>query len=192
MVVTIHSAEGLKNVKHISAMNPYVIVGIMNNDVNSKSVRTITKVNGGSNPVWEKVIEFVVTRDPSMLTSYQLVCDIKHEGKLGDRCIGQVKVPFEHFLNGDAIGHMIRYPVVRSNGKTKGTIIISHEIKEKMIGIPNPNSIQLIEMVNVDGEVSSPTTQESKGGKKLKYVVMVSELVENCVSTVNNTIQIFS
>lgn len=125
--ITLHSAKGLLDVKFFGTMDPYAIVWIAGDGKESKPRTTAVAKKGASSPIWNCPMQFNLV---PMDNNYILFCEIKHDGKLFDRKIGQVQVPFADLLAGNASGEKISYLVKTSSGEESGEIIVSHKFSK--------------------------------------------------------------
>ncbi|MFS7955110.1 putative C2 domain-containing protein [Helianthus anomalus] len=99
--IVLHSANDLYDVKHFGTMDPYAMLWVAEGGrgVVSEQCKTEVAKKAGSCPVWNYPMRFQLE---SRKNSYILFCEIKHGGKLFDRKIGEVQVPFTDLLAGDA------------------------------------------------------------------------------------------
>ncbi|KAL7596196.1 hypothetical protein Lser_V15G29575 [Lactuca serriola] len=126
--IVIHCAKGLKNVKHLSSMNPYAAVWIAGDGELSKPQETHVAEKGHCNPTWECSMHFNII---SINTKSILCFKIIHRGLLTKRKIGEVQVPFTVLLAGDARECCKAiYQVTIPSGKKQGEIIVSHKFSE--------------------------------------------------------------
>ncbi|KAL8231970.1 hypothetical protein R6Q57_001748, partial [Mikania cordata] len=121
--IVLHSAKNLFDVKFFGTMDPYAMIWITGSGVMSEIYKTNVAKKAGSCPVWDYPILFKI--DPMMIKNYTLFCEIQHDGKLSDRMIGEVQVPFTELLAGDGPRTRVSYPVKMCTGEVKGEIIIS-------------------------------------------------------------------
>nr|GEX14015.1 hypothetical protein [Tanacetum cinerariifolium] len=132
--IVVQSAKALADVKIFGTMDPYVVVWISGGGKQWQERKTHVAKKGGSCPVWNSSMDFHVS---SMDNSYTLFCEILHDGKLFDRNIGQVQVPFRDLLSGKASGKNVSYPVKVSSGEVSGEIILSYKlVKAQATGYP--------------------------------------------------------
>ncbi|PWA55883.1 protein SRC2 [Artemisia annua] len=111
-------------------MDPYVVVWISGGGKDTKPLKTEVAKRGGSFPVWNYSMDFNIS---SMNNNYTLFCEIKHDGHMVDRNIGQVQIPFKDLLAGDTFGENVSYPVKISSGEVKGEIILSHKFSQSEV-----------------------------------------------------------
>ncbi|KAD4586164.1 hypothetical protein E3N88_23765 [Mikania micrantha] len=128
--IVLHSAKNLFDVKNFGTMDPYAMIWITGGGVMSEIYKTNVAKNAGSCPVWDYPILLKV--DP-MIKNYTLFCEIQHHGKLIDRKIGEVQVPFTELLAGDGSRTRVSYPVKTCSGEVKGEIIISCKFSEPVV-----------------------------------------------------------
>ncbi|KAI3828998.1 hypothetical protein L1987_03111 [Smallanthus sonchifolius] len=128
--IVLHSAKDLCNVKHFGTMDLYAKVWFAGGGIVSETRTTPTAKNSGSCPVWEFPMEF---DSVPMKTDNVLFCEIQHDGKLFDRKIGEVQVPFKDLLAGDGSRKNVSYPVKIHSGEVMGLIILSHKFSEPVV-----------------------------------------------------------
>ncbi|KAI3678254.1 hypothetical protein L6452_37539 [Arctium lappa] len=127
--IILHSAKGLSQLHVLGTMDPYAVVWIAGDGKDTKPCKTAVARNAASSPVWDCPMEFDVF---PIHNNHILFCEIKHDGKLIDKKIGEVQVPFTDLLAGDASGEKVSYPVKTSSGEVKGEIILSHKFSERI------------------------------------------------------------
>ncbi|PWA42155.1 calcium-dependent lipid-binding (CaLB domain) family protein [Artemisia annua] len=128
--IVLHSGKSLNNIKNFGTMDPYVVVWISGGGKDTKPLKTEVAKRGGSFPVWNYSMDFNIS---SMNNNYTLFCEIKHDGHMVDRNIGQVQIPFKDLLAGDTFGENVSYPVKISSGEVKGEIILSHKFSQSEV-----------------------------------------------------------
>ncbi|XP_076909645.1 uncharacterized protein LOC143566998 [Bidens hawaiensis] len=130
--IVLHSAVDLLDVKVFGTMDPYAMLWITNSYGGLSSVQYKISVaqNAGCNPVWNSSMQFEVG---SMTNSYNLFCEINHDGTLFDRKIGEVRVPFTNLLAGNAFGEKVSYPLKLDTGEVVGKIILSHKFSNPAV-----------------------------------------------------------
>ncbi|KAK7841992.1 protein SRC2 [Quercus suber] len=119
------SAKDLK-LKKVSCfsnkMGLYATVSI-NGSSNSSEQKTPIDKNGGSNPMWNSPMKFIIN---DVLAAQQtVVVKLKAERIIRDKVIGRVRVPMKELLDnyGDSKGeNHISYTVVTPSGKAKGVV----------------------------------------------------------------------
>ncbi|XP_076909655.1 protein SRC2-like [Bidens hawaiensis] len=121
--IILHSAKDLFDVKIFGTMDPYALLCItrLDRSMTSDLYKTNVAKGAGPYPVWEYRMQFEVV---SMNNSDILICQIKHDGTLFDRDIGEVIMPLSHLLAGNALGEKVSYPVKLDTGEVQGKIIL--------------------------------------------------------------------
>ncbi|KAL4560069.1 hypothetical protein LXL04_032217 [Taraxacum kok-saghyz] len=195
----LHSAQGLNNIKKMGTMNPYALIWIAGGNTGSDSkFKTNIAKNGGSNPVWDDaLIEFEIEQDASMQENLILVCEIKHNGTVLDRTIGQVQVPLKHLCSEDASsGEKVSYPVMKPSGEVEGTIVLSYTIKNLAEQSNNTDASSPVvgrASSSASLEASDPLPTEPQQTNKSKNrlvrnVIRVSTLMANSLSIVGSSL----
>ncbi|KAI3703345.1 hypothetical protein L1987_73342 [Smallanthus sonchifolius] len=125
--IVLHSAKDLHDVKHFGTMDLYAKVWYVGGGKASETHTTPVAKKCGSFPVWEFPMEFDLV---PMKTDNVLFCEIQHDGKLFDRKIGEVQVPFKDLLAGDGSRKNVSYHVKIQSGEVMGLIILSHKFSK--------------------------------------------------------------
>ncbi|KAL4578803.1 hypothetical protein LXL04_014934 [Taraxacum kok-saghyz] len=166
--VVLHYGTDLRDVKHLSPMDPYAIVwvAVAGAGKESKQTTPIAK-NGACNPKWECCMRFNII---SMSTDYTLFFQIKHCGILFDRRVGEVQVRFADLLAGDTPARKVRYQVTTPSGEKRGEIIVSHKFSELVASSDEDDDI-------VANELSGDLPREKKREKAKKIAKRVAEKI---------------
>ncbi|KAI3516050.1 hypothetical protein L1887_14959 [Cichorium endivia] len=130
LTVVIKNGKDLKDVKHLGTMDPYAVVWIAGCGKESEKVTTPVSQKRGCYPEWDYPIKFHIF---PMKTDYSLFIQIKHDGTMFDRHIGEVEVPFADLLKPNASKGNVNYRLSRPSGKKKGEIILSHEFSKLVV-----------------------------------------------------------
>ncbi|KAM0069632.1 putative C2 domain-containing protein [Helianthus debilis subsp. tardiflorus] len=165
--IVLHSAKDLYNVKHFGTMDPYAMVWFAGGGMVSEIRTTAVARKAGSCPVWEFSMEYEAV---PMKNDYILFCEIQHDGKLLDRKIGEVQVPFTELLAGDASRKNARYPVKIESGEVMGSIILSHKFIEQVV-ISRKKDDQVTDSSKVSstsGTKNKANTETLSSGKSSK------------------------
>ncbi|KAI3780039.1 hypothetical protein L2E82_09897 [Cichorium intybus] len=88
LTLVIHYAKDLKDVKHLGTMDPYAVVWIAGYGKESEKVTTPVSQKRGCYPEWDYSIKFHIV---PMKREYSLFIQIKHDGTIIDRHIGEVE-----------------------------------------------------------------------------------------------------
>ncbi|CAI9266103.1 unnamed protein product [Lactuca saligna] len=91
LTLFIHYANDLKDVKHFGTMSPYVVVWIAGYGMESQKITTPVAEKAGCYPEWEYPVKFHIV---PVKREYSLFIQIKHDGTMFDRHIGEVEVRF--------------------------------------------------------------------------------------------------
>lgn len=111
-------------------MDPYAKVWIDGEGTKSTHI-TKTAIKGDADPVWESYMDFGYV---SVNKNNLLFIEIKHDGKIFDREIGLVKVPFSDLLAGDpAVGDKVTYPVTIKTGEKQGQVTFSYKFTDFVV-----------------------------------------------------------
>ncbi|XP_020107861.1 protein SRC2-like [Ananas comosus] len=131
--VTLISATDLKDVNLFSKMEVYAVVSI-SGDPRTRQ-RTPADRSGGRNPRWNATLRFAVP-DP---VAGDLRFLLRTERALGDRDVGEVRVPLKELLGGDGGGDAPRSPRVVSyhvrkigSGKPRGLLNLSYKLADRI------------------------------------------------------------
>ncbi|KAL1806665.1 hypothetical protein ACET3Z_029733 [Daucus carota] len=127
------SAKGLKNVNFISKVEVYAVVSIAGGDPRVKQ-RTPTDREGGVNPAWNFPMKFTIDEAAAQQNRLTLVISLRAERALGDRDVGEVRVPIKEII-GDGSNksvQFVRYQVRKPSGKAKGELNFSYQFGEKV------------------------------------------------------------
>ncbi|KAJ0693833.1 putative acting on peptide bonds (peptidase) [Helianthus annuus] len=181
--IVLHSAKDLYDVKFFGTMDPYATLWIDGGGGGAQEVFKQYKTNvakkAGTCPIWDYRMEFQLH---SMSSNYSLFCEIQHDGKLFDRMIGEVQVPFKDLL---ASKQKARYPVKRPSGEVQGEIILSHKLLDEVIS--NKDGISSTDKKNGTGN-RKPKVHSSankvQGKKKKKKNGAVKQFAMNVVTGV--------
>ncbi|KAL8105315.1 protein SRC2 homolog [Apium graveolens] len=127
------SAKGLKNVNFISKLEVYAVVTIAGGDPRAKQ-RTPTDRDGGVNPAWNFPMKFTIDEVAAQQNRLTLVVNLRAERALGDRDVGEVRVPIKEIIGDDnnKAVQFVRYQVRKPNGKAKGELNFSYQFSEKI------------------------------------------------------------
>ncbi|KAI3729326.1 hypothetical protein L6452_17982 [Arctium lappa] len=174
--IILHSAKDLFDVKFFGTMDPYAVVWIAGDGKESKPRTTAVAKKGASSPIWNCPMQF---NDVPMQNNYTLFCEIKHDGKLFDRDIGNVQVPFADLLAGNGSGERLSYPVKTSSGEVQGEIIVSHKFS-KPIGEKDGNCGGS----KVDGGPRKKVKGKKRQRKKVEKGGTLKRIVGNVVTKV--------
>lgn len=127
------SAKGLKNVNFISKLEVYAVVSIAGGDPRAKQ-RTPTDRDGGVNPAWNFPMKFMIDEVAAQQNRLTLVVNLRAERALGDRDVGEVRVPIKEIIadgNNKSV-QFVRYQVRKPSGKAKGELNFSYQFSEKL------------------------------------------------------------
>ncbi|KAF6135987.1 hypothetical protein GIB67_006879 [Kingdonia uniflora] len=130
--ITVISAKDLKDVNLFSKMDVYSVVSIVG-DARSKQ-RTPVDKNCGSNPNWNFTVKFTIDEAMAKQNRSILLFQIRAEGSLGDKDIGEVQVPVKELFDGFGeakVPQFVSYQVRKSSGKAKGVLNFSYKFGEK-------------------------------------------------------------
>ncbi|XP_074561858.1 protein SRC2-like [Curcuma longa] len=133
--ITLISAKGLKEVNLISKMAVYAVVSLSSHS--RARQRTPPDRVGGRNPTWDSTLRFTVPADADLARKHFLNILLRTERTLGDRDVGEVRVPLSELLSGAGDGPLpvqfISYQVRKmTSGKPKGVLNFSYKLGERV------------------------------------------------------------
>lgn len=175
LTLVIHYAKDLKDVKYFGTMDPYAVVWIAGCGNESKKVATPRAEKGGCYPEWQYTIKFHLV---PVMREYSLFIQIKHEGKMFDRHIGEVEIPFADLLNPihTSIGKAT-YRLSIPSGEKKGEIIFSHEFSKLVVD-------------DDDGTGISNATDPCEKRKRDKAIKLAKNVSKICVAGAQSAVLI--
>lgn len=132
------SCNNLKSFNFFQKPSVYAVACIGTGDRRGKAERsqvqkTPTDRYGGRNPEWNHEMSFDLDQIPStqrnlLFLEFDLLCD----RILGDRLLGQVRVPLSDLIEGaDLSIRFVRYQVRTSDGKSNGILNFSYKVNIK-------------------------------------------------------------
>ncbi|KAL8121582.1 protein SRC2-like [Apium graveolens] len=131
--VNIIAAKGLKNVNLFSKLEVYAVATVFGGDPRAKQKTQTDKING-TNPTWNFPMKFYVDEMAAQQNNLTLVITLRAERALGDKDVGEVRVPMKEIM-GDGKGvQFVSYQVRKASGKPKGELSFSYEFSEKIAG----------------------------------------------------------
>ncbi|KAK1390478.1 C2 domain-containing protein [Heracleum sosnowskyi] len=137
--VNIIAAKGLKNVNLFSKLEVYAVVTISGGDPRAKQRTQTDKING-TNPTWNFPMKFTVDEMAAQQNHLTLVITLRAERALGDKDVGEVRVPMKEIM-GDGKGvEFVNYQVRKASGKPKGELNFSYKFSEKIAGASHVTS----------------------------------------------------
>ncbi|XP_074567499.1 protein SRC2-like [Curcuma longa] len=133
--ITLISAKGLKEVNLISKMAVYAIVSLSSDS--RARLRTPPDREGGRNPTWNSTLRFTVPDDADLARTHFFRILLRTERTLGDRDVGEVRVPLSELLSGAGDGprpvQFLSYQVRKTtSGKPKGVLNFSYKLGERV------------------------------------------------------------
>ncbi|VFQ79254.1 unnamed protein product [Cuscuta campestris] len=139
----IMSAKDLKKVTLFSRMKAYAAVSIFDRGVHPiQTFRTSVDRDGGSNPAWNFPVKFTVDEAAARQDRLRLVFQIRCEGVIGDKNVGEVSVSVLELLDSPASAagkQVVSYQVIRPSGKVKGQLTFSYQFGEKVSRATTPH-----------------------------------------------------
>ncbi|CAL9765587.1 unnamed protein product [Musa acuminata subsp. burmannicoides] len=132
--ITLASAKGLKDVNLFFKMAVYAVVSLSDNRLARQ--RTPPDREGGRNPSWNSTLHLTIPAD-SDLACHFLHILLRTKRVLGDRDVGEVRVPLPELLSGAGDGptsvQFVSYQVHRvTSGKPKGILNFSYKLSERV------------------------------------------------------------
>ncbi|WOH15925.1 hypothetical protein DCAR_0935472 [Daucus carota subsp. sativus] len=135
--ITLISAKDIKNVNLISKMDVYALVWIEGGDPRAV-IRTPVDKEAGPNPTWNFSMKFAINEAAAQQNRLTLVIRLRSQRDLGDRDIGDVRVPIKEIIGqnvgNDKVEQLMRYQVKRPDGRTKGELNLSYKFSDKITG----------------------------------------------------------
>ncbi|KAL4603627.1 hypothetical protein ACB092_10G138200 [Castanea dentata] len=130
--ITMNSARGLKNVKHLHSMDVYAVVTMASNPQTEQ--RTPVDKGCGSNPMWNHTMKFTFDEAVAKMNYLFLNIKLMHQGHIrGDKEIGAVSVPVKELLDKAEEGNFVKYltyQVKEPSGKPKGELNLSYKFED--------------------------------------------------------------
>ncbi|GAA0157564.1 hypothetical protein LIER_38479 [Lithospermum erythrorhizon] len=139
--ITIISAKDLNKVNFITKMDVYAVVFISGDSNSKQKFKTPVDKDGGNNPTWNFTVKFTIDEAAAQQNGLSLVLKLKSERVLGDKEIGEVRVPIKELLDspGSVNGkQFVSYQIRKPDGKPKGFISFSYQFGEKAVKVDEP------------------------------------------------------
>ncbi|ERN16990.1 hypothetical protein AMTRI_Chr02g222450 [Amborella trichopoda] len=134
--VTLVSAKDLKDVSFFGKMEVYA-VAYLSTDPRTKH-RTTIDHSGDRNPSWNFPVKFSVPEAAIQQGHAALQVTIRAEKALGDKDVGEVKIPLKELFSGEQnTAKTVTYQVLKPSGKPKGSLTFSYMFHPKMTTTPN-------------------------------------------------------
>lgn len=135
--ITLISAKDIKNVNLISKMDVYAVVWIEGGDPRAV-IRTPVDREAGTNPAWNFPMKFALDDAAAQQNRLTLVIRLRSQRDLGDRDIGDVRVPIKEII-GQNVGdnkteQVVKYQVKRPDGRRKGEVNLSYKFSDIITG----------------------------------------------------------
>lgn len=137
--VNLIAAKGLKNVNLFSKLEVYAVVTVFGGDPRAKQRTPTDKING-VNPTWNFPMKFTVDEVAAQQNHLTLVITLRAERALGDKDVGEVRVPMKEIMVDSKGVQFVSYQVRKASGKPKGELRFSHEFSEKIAGVSHVTS----------------------------------------------------
>lgn len=133
--ITLISAKDLKKVNLFSKLAVYAIVSLSSDS--RGRLRTPPDRQGGRNPTWNSTLRFTVPEDADLSRTHFFHILLRTERALGDRDVGEVRVPLSELLSGVGDGprpvQFLSYQVRKTtSGKPKGVLNFSYKLGERV------------------------------------------------------------
>ncbi|CAL9199578.1 unnamed protein product [Musa hybrid cultivar] len=132
--ITLVSAKGLKDVNLFFKMAVYAVVSLSDNRLARQ--RTPPDREGGRNPSWNSTLHLTILADGDLACHFLHIL-LRTKRVLGDRDVGEVRVPLPELLSGAGDGptsvQFVSYQVHRvTSGKPKGILNFSYKLSERV------------------------------------------------------------
>lgn len=131
--ITLIAAKGLKNVNLFSKIDVYAVVYIGGGDPRAKQKTPVDK-EGNTNPNWNFPMKFTVDETAVQQNRLTLVVNLRAERALGDKDVGEVRVPIKELMGEHKSVQFVRYQVRKPSGRPKGELNFSYKFSEKVTG----------------------------------------------------------
>ena len=131
--ITINSAKDLQDVNLFFKMEVYAVVSIQDfNIIKDDTCMKITHIDKdcGRNPEWNSPMKFYVNTFASQQNRLDLVVELKADKKLGNKDIGEVRVPMKELLEsfGESNNEKsVSYSVITPSGEAKGLLYFTYK-----------------------------------------------------------------
>ena len=131
--ITINSAKDLQDVNLFFKMEVYAVVSIQDcNIIKDDTCMQITHIDKdrGRNPEWNSPMKFYVNTFASQQNRLDLVVELKADKKLGNKDIGEVRVPMKELLEsfGESNNEKsVSYSVITPSGDAKGLLYFTYK-----------------------------------------------------------------
>lgn len=128
--LTLISADDLKNVNFLSHMEVYAAIAL-SCDPRTRQQTQIDRA-GSRNPTWNSTLRLSVPSDAAE-RGVNLVITLHAQRALGDRLVGEVRIPIKELVTGSSSSGAVRkvsYQVRRPSGKTKGVLNLSYSFSD--------------------------------------------------------------
>ncbi|XP_076952436.1 protein SRC2 homolog isoform X2 [Bidens hawaiensis] len=136
------SAKGLNKVNFIGNMAVYAVVYITGNGKKQdQKQKTGVDKDGDSNPTWNHPMKFTIDEHAALQNRLTLVVDIKAEGLLMDKDVGEVHVPVMELMDGYSVGGKPLQFVSYQVRKPKGELSFSYKFGEKLAVFGKDNKL---------------------------------------------------
>ncbi|XP_030966212.1 uncharacterized protein LOC115986925 [Quercus lobata] len=198
--LVIQSANGLKDVNHVTTMKPYAVVSIRDNQNNLHSSEEKTPedtAGGASNPTWNAEVTFnnldITKAKESNLELVVKLMSLRTGHFFSDKEIGEVRVSITKLLEGfggkakaDAVvaEKQMKESVKTTDEKSQGTLVFSYKFESVTTG------------QKPAGQKNSPTAQQNVQQKPEQPAglgnPLVSKAVKGIVGTASNNIGLTS
>ncbi|KAL4636925.1 hypothetical protein ACB092_03G043500 [Castanea dentata] len=139
------AAKDLKQVNHFFRMDVYALASVQgyNNNLYNSLQKTPIDKDGGSNPIWNFPVKFLIDVVAAENNCLTLVIKLKADGNFGDKDIGEVHVPVKELLDkyGASNDEMHASYDVRTTlaGKFKGVLNFSFKFGDALAAALGPS-----------------------------------------------------
>ncbi|XP_047335883.1 protein SRC2-like [Impatiens glandulifera] len=124
--INVRSAKHLNDVNYISKMDVYAVVFISGDSKSSEKFKTTIDRAGGTNPSWNFPIQFSIDESAARQNRLTLVIILRCDRSLGDKKIGEIRVPIKDLLAPAPAGggvnkpQFVTYQVRKPSGSPRG------------------------------------------------------------------------
>ncbi|KAL5561514.1 hypothetical protein UlMin_031261 [Ulmus minor] len=133
--ITVISAKGLKNSKHLTKMDVYVLVSLTGGP--QMEQKTPLDKDGGINPNWNFPMNFNIDEEEAEKDHLVLTFKVKcHRRIHSDKDLGEVSVPVKELLDNGGDGKFVKYvsyQLRKPNGKQRGELNLSYKFANRAL-----------------------------------------------------------
>ncbi|KAL1543865.1 hypothetical protein AAHA92_20784 [Salvia divinorum] len=127
--ITVVSAHNLPDVRSLGQMKVYAKISLKG--TSKAAVKTPVDIEGDTNPRWNFAVDYTVSESKVQGHGLNLVVKLMCKRTLGDRLVGEVKIPVKDlFQMGLKSQSVLSYPVA---GTREGRLDLMYSFSERML-----------------------------------------------------------